>query len=58
MGEVTVGQRRSGRLPVAPCSRGKCERWPESKRGGAWVKLTDGGGSRHYLDVDGGALVG
>jgi hypothetical protein len=38
---------------------GKRERWPESKRGGAWVKLTDGGGGgRLGPDIDGGAPVG
>jgi hypothetical protein len=40
-GEVDVGRRRSRRLPAALWRRGMHERWPESKRGGSRVKLTE-----------------
>jgi hypothetical protein len=43
MVEAAIGRRQSGRFPVTPWMRGKHERWPESKRGGARVELTKRG---------------
>jgi hypothetical protein len=40
-GEAAVGRRRSRRLPAALWRRVMHERWPESKRGGSRVKLSE-----------------